>query len=287
MLYTAYGYFANDSVETLMTSIKLLIADVDGTLVTQAKVLTARAIDAAARLRAAGIELAITSGRPPRGMAMLVEPLRLTTPLAAFNGGIFIKPDLVTILEQHTIPLPVAVEVTDYLLGTGIDVWVYRGADWLIRDPRAPHVAHEEHTVQFAPTVTADIRKVLDGAIKIVGVSDDAPRLEKCEAELRARIGDHASAARSQPYYLDVTHPQANKGNVVRHCASQLGVPFSAIAAIGDMPNDVLMFGVAGVSIAMGNASREVQRTARYVTTSNEEEGFANAIDRFILGDNH
>jgi beta-phosphoglucomutase family hydrolase len=63
-----------------------------------------------------------------------------------------------------------------------------------------------------------------------------------------------------------------------------LDVPLEAIAAIGDMPNDVLMFGIAGTSIAMGNASRDVQRTARYVTTSNEEDGFANAIDRFILG---
>jgi len=71
---------------------------------------------------------------------------------------------------------------------------------------------------------------------------------------------------------------------VVRECARVLGVPLEAIAAIGDMPNDVLMFAIAGTSIAMGNASREVQRTARYVTTSNEEEGFANAVDRFILG---
>jgi hydroxymethylpyrimidine pyrophosphatase-like HAD family hydrolase len=132
--------------------------------------------------------------------------------------------------------------------------------------------------------VVADVRSVLDDAVKVVGVSDDAPHLERCEAELRARVGGHASAARSQPYYLDVTHPDANKGSVVRECARVLGVPFEAIAAIGDMPNDVLMFAIAGTSIAMGNASHEVQRTARFVTTSNEEEGFANAVDRFILG---
>jgi Cof subfamily protein (haloacid dehalogenase superfamily) len=268
-----------------MTPIQALVADVDGTLVTQAKVLTPRAIDAARRLRAAGIALLITSGRPPRGMAMLVEPLRLTTPLAAFNGGLVVEPDLVTLLAQRTLPRAVAVEVTEFLLGAGVDVWVYRGSDWLIRDPSAPHVAREQQTVQFAPTVISDVRDVLDDAVKIVGVSDDGPRLEKCEAELRARVGARASAARSQPYYLDVTHPEANKGTVVRECARMLGVPLAAIAAIGDMPNDVLMFAIAGTSIAMGNASGEVQRTARFVTTSNEEEGFANAIDRFILGE--
>jgi Cof subfamily protein (haloacid dehalogenase superfamily) len=268
-----------------MTPVKALVADVDGTLVTQAKLLTERAIDAVARLHAAGIALVITSGRPPRGMAMLTGPLRVTTPVAAFNGGLIVKPDLVTVLAQRTLPRAVAGEVTEFLLGDGVDVWVYRGADWFIRDPSAPHVAKEQRTVQFAPTVVSDVRSVLDDAVKIVGVSDDTPRLANCEAALRARVGKHASAARSQPYYLDVTHPDANKGTVVRECARVLGVPLDAIAAIGDMPNDVLMFAIAGTSIAMGNASPEVQRTARFVTTSNEEEGFANAIDRFILGE--
>jgi Cof subfamily protein (haloacid dehalogenase superfamily)/beta-phosphoglucomutase family hydrolase len=266
-----------------MTALKLLIADVDGTLVTQDKVLTARACAAVARLRDAGIAFTITSGRPPRGMAMLVEPLGLTAPIAAFNGGMFVRPDLTTVIEERTLPVGVAVEVADYLLHAGLDVWVYRGADWLIRDAAAPHVAREQATVRFAPTVITDLRRVLDGAVKIVGVSDDAPRLAACEAELRRRVGAHASAARSQPYYLDVTHPDANKGAVVRLLSRVLGVPLDQIATIGDMANDVLMFGVAGVSIAMGNASREVQRAARYVTASNEDEGFAEAVDRFVL----
>src|SRR5581483_5320618 len=106
----------------------------------------------------------------------------------------------------------------------------------------------------------------------------------RAEAELRRRVGAHASAARSQPYYLDVTHPDANKGMVVRFEARAMRVPLDQVATIGDMPNDVLMFGVGGTSIAMGNASPEVQRTARHVTTSNQEEGFAHAVDAFVLG---
>src|SRR5215471_19188994 len=79
--------------------VRLLIADVDGTLVTREKVLTERARAAVGQMRGAGIEFAITSGRPPRGMQMLIEPLALTTPIAAFNGGLFVKPDL-TVIEQ-------------------------------------------------------------------------------------------------------------------------------------------------------------------------------------------
>ncbi len=236
------------------------------------------------RLRRAGIELAITSGRPPRGMAMLVEPLKLTTPIAAFNGGMFVEPDLTSVIERRTLPLAVAREVLDFLLHAGLDVWVYRDTDWFIRTREAPHVAKEQATVQFEPVVTGDLAAVLDGAVKIVGVSDDHGMVERVEGELRQRVAGHASAARSQPYYLDVTHPDANKGMVVRYDSQALRVSMDQIATIGDMPNDVLMFGVGGVSIAMGNASPDVQRCARYVTRSNENEGFAYAVDAFVIG---
>ena len=265
--------------------IKLLIADVDGTLVTPDKSLTARACAAVARLRAVGVRFTITSGRPPRGMAMLTGPLRLEDPIAAFNGGMFVRPDLTTVLQQHTLALDVAREVVDFLLSAGLDAWVYRGAEWFIRRSDAPHVAREQATVQFAPNVIDNLGTVLDGAVKIVGVSDDGPLVARCEAELRDRVGAYASAARSQPYYLDVTHPDANKGMVVRLESQLLGIPLEQVATIGDMPNDVLMFGVGGTSIAMGNASCEVQRAARFVTTSNSDEGFANAVDRFIIGE--
>jgi Cof subfamily protein (haloacid dehalogenase superfamily) len=264
--------------------VKLLIADVDGTLVTNAKVLTDGACRAVDRLRQAGIELAITSGRPPRGMAMLVEPLKLTTPIAAFNGGMFVHPDLKTVIEGRTLPAPVARDVLDFLLHAGLDAWVYRDTDWFIRSRQAPHVAREQWTVQFEPTVIGDLTEVLDGAVKVVGVSDDLTLVARVEEDLRRRVVGHASAARSQPYYLDVTHPDANKGMVVRFEAQALRVSMDQIATIGDMPNDVLMFGVGGVSIAMGNASPDVQRCARYVTTSNEDEGFAHAVDAFVLG---
>src|SRR5205085_527599 len=119
----------------------------------------------------------------------------------------------------------------------------------------------------------------------IVGVSLDRALIARCEAELGARLGEHASAARSHPNYLDVTHPEANKGMVVREAARILGLPLDEIAAIGDMPNDISMLSVAGLGIAMGQSSREVQRVARHVTTSNEEDGFAHAVDSFILGE--
>ena len=264
------------------SSIRLVIADVDGTLVTSEKLLTARARAAVAALRAADITFAITSGRPPRGMAMLIEPLALETPVAGFNGGIFARPDM-TILEQHVLAPDVAKRAREVILDHGMDLWVYRGQEWLIRDPTAPHVAREEWTVKFAPTVVADFEPSLDAAAKIVGVSSDPELVARCEKEARRVLGAAASAARSQPYYLDVTHPDANKGTVVDTLSRSFSIPLAQIASIGDMPNDVLMFRRTGVSIAMGNAGPDVQAAADLVTDSYDDEGFAKAMERFIL----
>ncbi len=262
--------------------IRLLLADVDGTLVDHDKQLTARAIGAVRRLEEAGIRFALTSGRPPRGMSMLVEPLKITTPIAAFNGGLFVHPDM-TVIEQQTIPDELTPSVIALLDGQGVDVWVYRGADWFVRDPNGPHVDREAWTVKFDPTPVDDYAEVSDGVAKIVGVSDDHDRIQAAAEALRDKFGDHVSAARSQPYYADVTHPDANKGGVVHYLSKEYGISGEEIATIGDMPNDVLMFAHSGLSIAMGNASHEVQRSARRVTTSNRDEGFANAVDRYVL----
>jgi Cof subfamily protein (haloacid dehalogenase superfamily) len=262
--------------------LSLVLADVDGTLVTAEKVLTARAGAAVKALQAAGIAFAITSGRPPRGMAMLINPLGLRTPVAGFNGGIFVKPDM-TIMEEHVLAADVARRALELILHNGLDVWVYSGKDWLVRDRNAAHVAREQWTVEFAPTVVDNFNDVLGRAVKIVGVSDDPDLVARCEKDAREALGTGASAARSQPYYLDVTHPSANKGTVVTTLSKLLSVPTNEIATFGDMPNDVLMFRKSGLSIAMGNASPDVQAQADLVTDTNENEGFAKAIERFVL----
>ena len=263
--------------------IRMVIADVDGTLVTQEKVLTKRAAEAVLQLQQAGIQFSITSGRPPRGMAMLIDPLKLTQPLAAFNGGVLIEPDLKTVVDQKYLPAGVPEKVIEAIEKHGLDVWAYTDTGWFVRDPNAAHVAREQWTVKFPPTVVKTFDGLLSRVAKIVGVSDDYDRVAQCETDVQQAGGEHISAARSQPYYLDVTHPQANKGGVVLAMSKLLNIPAAEIVTIGDMPNDVLMFQKSGTSIAMGNASPEVQASATYVTSTNEDEGFAKAMEEFVL----
>jgi Cof subfamily protein (haloacid dehalogenase superfamily) len=264
-------------------TVKLFLADVDGTLVTPDKVLTDKAIEAVHQLHDAGVLFAITSGRPPRGMAMLIQPLDLQTPIAAFNGGVVVDRDM-TVVEQHVLPEDLVVPVADMMSSFKLDVWLYTGADWYVPKADGPHVARETWTVKFEPKVMSDGLHGLTGSVaKLVGVSDDHDAVARATDAVHDKFGDQVSAAASQPYYLDVTHPQANKGAVAKYLAARYKLAEDEIATIGDMPNDVLMFARSGLSIAMGQSSPGVKRAARRVTTSNEDEGFANAVTKFIL----
>jgi len=262
--------------------ISMAIADVDGTLLTEDKVLTKRAQAGRPGAARCGIRFAISSGRPPRGMAMLFDPLNLDTPIAGFNGGLFVTRDL-AIIEQKTLPSEISRQALELIRAHGLDAWVYSGNDWLITKPGAPHVAREAWTVKFEPKVVEDFDGRLDNVAKLVGVSDDHERVQRGEADAQAALGRRATASRSQPYYLDITHKDANKGAVVDYLSAHLRVPHEEIATIGDSPNDVLMFKRSGVSIAMGNASDEVKAQAQVTTDSYNDEGFAKAIERFVL----
>lgn len=265
--------------------IKLVLCDVDGTLVTNDKLLTEATIDAVGRLRDAGIRFAITSGRPPRGLAMLFDPLSIDTPIATFDGAIVVDTDLI-VLKRRTVPGHLVGPVLEALESNGMDVWVYKDDDWLVRDLDGAHIAKETATVRFSPTLVPDFSTIgenPDGVVQVVGISDDLDAMSIIESDMRTRFGDELTITRSQPYYLDLTHPEANKGTVVEYYADRYDLPTDHIATIGDMPTDMLMFARSGLSIAMGNASSEVQHAACHVTTSNEEEGFATAVERYIL----
>jgi Cof subfamily protein (haloacid dehalogenase superfamily) len=266
-----------------LPKISTLVSDVDGTLVTDDKVLTVRARAAVAKLHARGINFAIISSRPPRGLDMLLEPLGITTPVCGFNGGVIATRNLAVITE-HLLSPDAARRAVNLLDTHNVQVWVFSGQNWLVRDCDEPYVRLEEHTVGFQPTVVGNFGQSLDVANKIVGVSREFDILAQRERDVRAALADHATVARSQSYYLDITHPLANKGVALSEIARLLGVQLAEIAVIGDGYNDVAMFERSGLSIAMGNASPAVQRAADFVTDSNRDDGFANAVERFILG---
>jgi hypothetical protein len=190
----------NRQLSPQTSRVRLVIADVDGTLVTQDKVLTPRATESVKKLHVAGILFGITGGRPPKGMRMLIEPLQLTgTPCELQRWRS--HGSTACALEQAS--------ATSGRRGrsTAVDCPAPTGhlllldLDWFVRDANAPHVAREAWTVQFSPTVVDNFDSLMDRVVKIVGVGDDLEAVARCETEMQAWSAGRVSAARSQPYY--------------------------------------------------------------------------------------
>jgi Cof subfamily protein (haloacid dehalogenase superfamily) len=264
-----------------MTRTALVVSDVDGTLLTKEKLLTDRAIAAVGKLHEAGIGFTITSSRPTIGMRFLIEPLGVKLPIGAFNGSCIVDPTLKPV-EQHFIPETAARQAVDILSKFGAEIWLFTSDLWLARDPNGQYVPHEKRAIRADPTIVDDFTPYLSKACKIVGASSDAAGLQRCEGAMQEALGAQATAVRSQSYYLDVTPPGVNKGTFVQTIARRIGISTDAVATIGDMQNDLAMFRVSGTSFAMGNASDDVKHQATHVTASNEEEGFAKAMETIL-----
>lgn len=260
--------------------ISLVVSDVDATLITPEHEITPRAANAVRELRKRGIVFTIASSRPPRGLYDFAEQLNLTEPFAAFNGGVIQKPNGETLLK-HTLSRDIcqsAFEITEKL---GIGLWLYCDHDWHV-DKITPFVEREQNTIGFPATVEKDLKNIFGTAAKLVMVGDPA-LIARAEPVALAQFGGEVSATKSKPRFLDITAKEAHKGTVVTELAAVMGIPTAEVAVIGDGLNDVLMFERAGFSIAMGQASDEVKAAASVVTKSNTEEGFAKALEQFIL----
>jgi Cof subfamily protein (haloacid dehalogenase superfamily) len=264
-----------------MTRIALVVSDVDGTLLTNDKSLTEGTKRAARRLHEAGIGFTIVSSRPTIGMGFLIEPLAITLPIGAFNGSSTVDAGLKPI-EQHLVPASVAQQSLDVLEQFGVDIWLFTNEKWLTRNPDGEYVPLEKRAIRHDPTIVADFAPYLASACKIVGACSDALLLRRCEAAMQEAIGQQATAVRSQTYYLDISPPGHDKGTFVEAIANRLGISTDAVATIGDMQNDLPMFKNSGLSIAMGNATDDVKNQATEVTTSNEDEGFAEAAEMIL-----
>ena len=258
------------------------MSDVDGTLVTNDKRLTPANAEAGRALAAAGVGLSLVSSRPPIGFAMLREPLRLSAPIGAFNGGTILSPDF-SVVDEVLVPAGAARVAVEAFAEFRLAAWLFTKDHWYVLDADGAYVPKERVTIAHEPSPVDALEPYFDRVGKLVGSSRDFAAVEACETELRRRLGDTAEAKRSQSYYLDVTPTGADKGHAVRRIAAALHVPIEHVAVIGDMTNDLPMFDVAPFRIAMGNGIDALKARATYVTLDNEHDGFAAAIERYVL----
>lgn len=261
-------------------NVKLVVSDVDGTLVDGKKKLTDGTVAAVKRLTEGEVGFTIISARPRSGMMPIADALEIDAPMGAFNGGMIFTRDGTIVSWDHIDPAVVR-GVFD-LDHAGTDVWVFADDKWHASTDQGAHVASERITSDQDPIVTNDFAALYDRADKITFVSDDEALLRGI-AEQAKHFSDRATIVQSQTYYLDVTPLTGNKGDGITALAKAFDVPLGQVCAIGDQANDLPMFARAGLSIAMGQGPEAVRAKADRVTGGNDDDGVAQAIDDVIL----
>lgn len=262
--------------------IRLVVSDVDGTLVDKEKKLTPGTVAAVGRLRAAGVGFTIISARPRSGMMPIADTLAIDDPMGAFNGGTIFRRDG-TLLCQHRIDPALVAAMFEIVGEAPVDRWLFADDHWYASSAEGHHVDSERIASNQEPILTRDFAPLFDRADKITFVSDDPALLGGLHDRASAALGGGATVVQSQTYYLDVTALAANKGDGVTLLARAMNTPLAEIAVIGDQANDVAMFERAGLSVAMGQGPIEVRDRADFITAGNDSDGVARAIDEIVL----
>lgn len=261
--------------------IALVISDIDGTLITSNHEIAESTRRAAMRLYERGINLSLCSSRPPRSIRPLAEELALRSPFAAFNGALIVTADGEVKLRSTLQPAIIArlKAISDDF---GIGLWLYDEEDWWVA-ARDAFVEREAHTSGFEPRIEGYDERLKTEATKLTIVGK--PELvAQAEGRVLTELASDVSASRSKPRFLDVTAYGIHKGSAVRRIASVFKVTPAQVAVIGDGPNDIEMFREAGLSIAMGQGVDEVIEAARFITSSNDNDGWARGIEKYVLG---
>ena len=265
----------------MSTAIRLLVSDIDGTLVRKDKSLSDAVTAAVRRVVDVGVPVSLISARPPSGMLWIARRLGLAGPIAAFNGGTIVAPDGALVSADRLDPA-VAARALKLIDRKGVKPWLFADGCWYAKAPGG-HDDRERKSANVEPTVAPDLTGLLARVDKLVGVCDDPDLIKAMEREVRDALAAQATVASSQPYYLDVTAPRGNKGDGLATLAAAYGVPLDAVAVLGDQRNDLAMFSRAALSVAMGQAPDDVKSAATHVARSNDEDGVADAIERFVL----
>ncbi len=263
--------------------IRLLISDVDGTLLNPDGDLSPVNYVTVARLQQAGVKFSLSSARPSFGMKWLVRMLDVRCTCSGLNGAILFHPDGSPAVERE-LDRGMVEELASRMQKHGLDVWFYTRDQWFVPRLSGPRVRHSTDSLRTGPHRYLNLAEVSNPILKVSGVSERPANLAACEAELRQELAGRICAVLSPPHDLDVTHVSADKGQAAIAIAMTEGALMEEVATVGDSRSDIPMFQAGGLSVAMGQASEDVRRAAMQITRSNADNGLAWAIEYVLSG---
>ena len=254
---------------------KLIVLDLDGTLTNSKKEITPRNRETLIRMQEQGIRLVLASGRPTYGIVPLANELRMNEFggfILSYNGGEIINWETQEMVYENVLPNEVVPVLYECARTHQLSILTYDGAEIITENSQDPYVLKEAFLNKMAD-ITLPVAKCL-----IVG---DADKLIPLEAELCLRLQGRINVFRSEPYFLELVPQGIDKALSLAVLLKEIGVAREEVIAIGDGYNDLSMIRFAGLGIAMGNAQEPVKKAADYITLSNEEDGVAEAINKF------
>jgi Cof subfamily protein (haloacid dehalogenase superfamily) len=261
---------------------KLIAIDVDDTLLNdEIKVTDATK----AALRAAidkGVTVTLATGRMFASAKQIAQQIELNVPIITYQGSLVKTLFSNEVLYERSVPTDGAKQIFEYCERNGLHLQLYVN-DQLYTTEDNDKVRGYSKLSNVPYIVEPDYEKLLQEKLTKMLIIDDPARLDEVADELRGIVGDTVHITKSKAHYLEFMHKEGTKGHAVTFLAEQIGCSMDQVIAIGDAWNDHEMVEVAGLGVAMGNAVEPLKAIADYVTLSNNEDGVAHVIEKFIL----
>lgn len=261
---------------------KLITLDIDGTLLNSAGIMTAETVEAVRRCRDTGVMVTISTGRPIQGARYFIDELGLDAPIITYNGAMIVDSATGEILFEQGMLRQDAGQVLRLGMerDTTIIVW---SCNKLFVNKINDHVNSYKKLSGEEPVVFSDFSRILDqGVTKIIWI-DDVDRIEAYKKGIKDIVNDSVTYCTSQPHFLEFFNSSVSKAAALEFIGRRHGIRREEMIAIGDGFNDLSMIEYAGLGVAMGNAADGVKERADHVTASNDENGVARVIYKFVL----
>lgn len=268
---------------------KLLVLDVDGTLLNNDKEISSRTLAALLKVQQMGVHIVLASGRPTYGILPVAKKLELGNYggyILSYNGAQIIDARTGEVLFEKRINPELLPYLEKKSRKNGFSIFTYTEDRIITDNPQDPHIREEAALNNMKLVEEPEFSIAIDfSPCKCMLVSDDEEALAGLEEHWRKRLNGVLDVFRSEPYFLEVVPCSVDKANTLGILMEKLGVKPEEVIAIGDGVCDFSMIQMAGLGIAMGNAQDSVKVCADMVTASNEEDGVALAVEKAILSE--
>lgn len=265
-------------------SIKLVAVDLDDTLLDSGLRISPRCLEAIRQVQERGIMVTLATGRMYSSALPYARKIKADLPLITYQGALVKNSQSEEVLYYRPVPTALAVEVMRFFRQAQVHFHTYLGDELCLESLTEEGIMYA-NLAGVEPRIVPDLMAAVqqEQAPKIMAVTDNERALLDMELELKARYSGALNITRSKPFFLEIMHQSANKGDALRVISEHYGIDRKDVLAVGDSYNDLAMIEWAGVGVAMGNARDVVKDAADFVTASNEEAGVAEALCRFVL----